>query len=105
MKDYAQPLYIPLLTISFLLCIVLSAAAQTSNLQADNKDIEKARKFVIQALNLSNRKIYPEAIDNYKKALLLSPNNSKIYNNLGTAYYLSKATRQSYCRIQSSYPA
>lgn len=92
MKNYARSFYAALLTFSFLLCVVLSAAAQTSNLQATNnkQEIQKARNFINEAHNYNRQGLYSKAVDDYKKALLLFPNSAEIYNNLGTTYALQK---------------
>lgn len=80
-----------------ILLILLGGTACSSQAEQDlpgpygqkDNDQEYAYTYIVRGDDLFERGDYDQAIEHYKIALELDPENSAVYNNLGLAYNYS----------------
>ncbi len=71
-----------------ILLLLLTACSSTKKKSVENK---RAQLFYDQGTNNLYNKDYTEALKNLLEAYKYSPNDTKILNNLGMAYYFKKS--------------
>ena len=79
--------------VKYLTIIVFLSSALTVSAQSDEKAIRKGNRNY----NSGN---YEQAIENYRKALEIRPNNAKAQFNLGDVYYAKQSYDTAYAEFQ-----
>ena len=79
--------------VKYLTIIVFLSSALTVSAQSDEKAIRKGNRYY-KGGN------YEQAIENYRKALEIRPNNAKAQFNLGDAYYAKQSYDTAYNEFQ-----
>ena len=79
--------------IKYLTIIVFLSSALTVSAQSDEKAIRKGNRYYKSGN-------YEQAIENYRKALEIRPNNAKAQFNLGDAYYAKQSYDTAYNEFQ-----
>ena len=79
--------------VKYLAIIVFLSSALTVSAQSDEKAIRKGNRYY----NSGN---YEQAIENYRKALEIRPNNAKAQFNMGDAYYAKQSYDTAYNEFQ-----
>lgn len=79
--------------IKYLTLIVFLSSALTVSGQSDEKAIRKGNRYYKSGN-------YEQAIENYRKALEIRPNNAKAQFNLGDAYYAKQSYDTAYNEFQ-----
>ena len=79
--------------IKYLTIIVFLSSALTVSAQSDEKAIRKGNRYYKSGN-------YEQAIENYRKALEIRPNNAKAQFNMGDAYFTKQSYDTAYAEFQ-----
>ena len=81
--------------VKYLSIIVFLASALTVSAQSDEKAIRKGNRYYKSGH-------YEQAIESYRKALEIRPNNAKAQFNIGDAYYAKQSYDTAYAEFQKA---